>query len=204
MRVNKLAWLAPVTLAVAACTSITPQATQFISIPDTPLPGSSVLPSLTLPTLPVVSIPPASILPATEAPSLAPTQAPPTPSPTPKPTKKPTPTPEPTPTPTPLDLNIYVNTPEIPNWAVGMNNIDVYVTTTVAVPSAHVKITMEDLTIEFDSPAIDPSTRYVYNAQLNLDTSGAATLNLQVKAPSGFVDVNKGNNKVSIAATVAP
>ena len=124
--------------------------------------------------------------------------------PTPKPTKKPTPTPIPTPTPTPVDLNIYVNTSDIPNWAVGMNNIDVYVTTTALVPSAHVKITMEDLTIEFDAPAIDPSTPYVYNAQLNLDTAGDATLTLQVKAPSGFNDVNKANNKVSIAATVAP
>ena len=203
MGVTKLAGLALVTIAVAACTSVGPSSTPFISTPVTPAPGASALPSIALPSLPLVSVPPESISPGTEAPTAQPTVAP-TEPPTAKPTKKPTPTPIPTPTPTPVDLNIYVNTSDIPNWAVGMNNIDVYVTTTTLVPSAHVKITMEDLTIEFDAPAIDPSTPYVYNAQLNLDTAGDATLTLQVKAPSGFNDVNKANNKVSIAATVAP
>ena len=56
MRTSKIATFSIIVLAAAAaCTSITPQATPFISSPVTPLPGASLLPSVALPSIAAVS-----------------------------------------------------------------------------------------------------------------------------------------------------
>ena len=207
MRFTKLALLTLLAAAVAACTSVGPSSTPFISTPVTPIPGSSALPSIAPPTLPTETVPPASIVPGTEAPSLPPTEASPTPSPTPKPTKKPTPTPVPTPTPIAADLEVSIQQP-VPDPF--YNNTDetvrIYVSAlgTQDVPNAHLKLVVqnEGVTYKFDTGPIAITDSYYKDVVVNVPAIGPSALIASATVPDGYVDTKKSNNTDTVNITV--
>ena len=217
MRVFKATLMAVLAVSIAACTSISPQATPFLSTPVTPLPGASLaLPSIALPSLPSVSLPPASISPtaeppATESPSAAPTLAPtPTPTPTPKPTKKPTPTPSPTPTPIAGDIEVAFEETTIPNpfYNNTDNPVTVYISAlgTTDLPNVHVKLVVQNeaVSYKFDTGPIAYGDTYTHTVTVNVPAIGPSALILSASMPSGYADTNKANNTKTVAIDVSP
>jgi hypothetical protein len=128
------------------------------------------------------------------------------PSTTPKPRKTPKPTSRATPTPGPIsvDLSIYVQTADIPNpwYAETTYTIPIHVAVVGAdVPNAHVKV---NVLAEFDTGPIATTDTYAHNTDVTLYDSGRTGLFLSVKAPPGYADVYKSNNKVVIYIDVQP
>jgi hypothetical protein len=188
---------------LSACTTIAPVASPAGSglvaspVPGTSGPSASLAPSAS----PVEST-------ATETP--APTATPePTATQKPKPSKtpKPTPTASPTPTAVAVDLSVFIQTADIPNpW---YNNTDYTLPIHVAllggpVPNAHVVVSIpkEQFSASFDTGPLAETDAYSHDVTINVPAIGPATLTLQVKAPPGYADTDKSNNKVQIAIEV--
>jgi hypothetical protein len=132
----------------------------------------------------------------------------PQPSTTPKPRKTPKPTSPATPTPPPIsvDLSIYVQTADIPNpwYAETTYTIPIHVAVAVAdVPNAHVKVLTFDDT-EFDTGPIATTDTYAHDTDVTFYFPGPNDLVLSVKAPAGYADIYKSNNKVVIHIDVQP
>ena len=202
--------------AVAACTSVAPQASTIISNPATPVPGTSLPPSAAVPTLPQGTSTSAS-LPATAVPDTSAPQTPApttetTPAPTPKPTKKPTPTPSPTPTPIAGDVEASILETSVPNPF--YNNTDYTITVYVSalgttnLPNVHVKLVAknEAVSFKFDTGPINYGDTYSHDVTLNLPAIGPSALILTATMPDGYVDTNKANNTdtVDIDVLLAP
>jgi len=213
VRVFKATLMAVLAVSIAACTSISPQATPFLSTPVTPLPGATLaLPSIALPSLPSVTLPPASISPtaeppATEAPSAAPTLEP---TPTPKPTKKPTPTPSPTPTPIAGDIEVAFEESAIPNpfYNNTDNPVTVYISAlgTTDLPNVHVKLVVQNeaVSYKFDTGPIAYGDTYTQTVTVNVPAIGPSALILSASMPNGYADTNKANNTKTVAIDVSP
>jgi hypothetical protein len=216
VRINKLLSLAVVAVAVGACTSITPQATPFISTAVTPGPGLSALPSIGFPSTLAPSLVPGSLLPTGVPGTVEPATPTPTPevtpTPTPKPTKKPTPTPSPTPTPTvaptPADIELSIDASSIPStWYAGQHYpIRVYVSAlgTQNVPNVHVKLVAknEGVTESFDTGPIAYTDNYYHDIDVVLPAYGPTTVTVTGTLPKLFDDTNPANNKDSFDTTV--
>lgn len=186
-------------LFVAGCAAIAPISSPGLNtLVPTAVPGSAA-PTTSAPATTALESP-AVTLPAPEQPTSTPE-----PTRTPKPTRRPTPSP----TPIAIDISIFVQTSDIPNpWYTDTPyTIPVYVAVAVAdVPSAHAKVSIpeEAFATSFDTGAIATTDNYFHNVDFNLTAMGPATLTLTVKAPAGYVDVNRGNNKVTISINVLP
>ena len=211
MRAARLALLALIPVVLVACTSISPLSTPFVSTPITPLPGSSLLPSVALPTLPEITVPPESALPSVEPPTIAPETASPTPEPTntPKPTKRPTPTPSPTPAKTPGDIEVAFQDTSIPNPFYDNTDytITVYISAlgTQDLPNVHAKLVVqnEGVSYKFDTGPIAYGATYTHDIVVNVPAIGPSALILSATMPDGYVDTNKANNTKSVAIFVS-
>jgi len=216
VRVFKATLMAVLAVSIAACTSISPQATPFLSTPVTPLPGTSLLPSFAIPSVPVVTLPSASLPPIeTVAPTVEPIVTPSpspeiTPSPTPKPTKKPTPTPSPTPTPIAGDIEVAFEETTIPNpfYNNTDNPVTVYISAlgTTDLPNVHVKLVVQNeaVSYKFDTGPIAYGDTYTHTVTVNVPAIGPSALILSASMPSGYADTNKANNTKTVAIDVSP
>jgi hypothetical protein len=138
---------------------------------------------------------------ATDTPAVATdTAAVATRTPKPRKTPKPTPTPSPTTPPTPVDLEIFVYGADLPNpWYTNTKyTLPIHVTATGGtIPSAHAKVTIENITAEWDTGPIGPADTYFYNLELTLTAAGPTELTMNIKTPPGFADTDRSNNKGS-------
>lgn len=201
MRNALVTWLIA-TVFLGGCAAIAP-----LDAPQTSTPLGSVPPATSTPAdssagtaAPLETT--AETLPAPSEPAL-----PSRPPKTPKPTRPPTPTPNPTPTPTPVDLEVFIYGSDLPNpWYVDTAyTIPVYVTTTGAdIPNAHVKVTIENLTAEWDTGFIATTDTYFHNVEFRLTATGRTMFTMAVKAPRGYRDTDRSNNKGGIEVDVQP
>lgn len=201
MRHVRSVWLLIPLLAVAC-----------VSIPGVSPTPSGIAPTLGPTTTPAELLPSASVAPLLPSASIEPQETPPEtlpPEATPKPRKTPKPTRQATPTPTPIsiDLSIFIYGTDLPSpWYVDTSyTIPFYVVVAGAdVPNAHVKITIESLTAEFDTGPIATSDNYFHSIDFRLASAGPTTLAMSVKVPAGYADNDKSNNKGSIGVDVQP
>jgi hypothetical protein len=194
--------LALAALLVTGCATVAPVSTPVSVSPGASVPAASAGASFQ----PVVS-PAASPAETPIAVTPEPVAITPSPDATPTKTPKPTRTPKPTPTPIAVDLSMFIYGSDLPSpWYVGTSyTIPFYVVATGAdVPNAHVRITIENLTAEFDTGPIATTDKYSRSIDFTLTAAGPTSLNMSVKAPPGYVDTDKSNNKGPIPVDVQP
>jgi hypothetical protein len=185
-------------LLLSACASIAPSGTSGPSLP----PASVSAPSSSLGTTatPSTSSEAPSSLVAT--PIELSSETPPEATRTPKPPKtpKPTPTRSPTTPPTLVDLEMFVYGADLPSpWYTNTTYVlPIHITVTGApIPNAHAKVTIENITAEWETGPIAPADTYAYNLSLTLTAAGPTEFTTSIKTPPGFTDTDRSNNKGS-------